>query len=223
MVYLSFTPKFLQQIFPDLVWKMETSQKEIYLSFDDGPIPETTPWILTQLEQFDARASFFCVGHNIDKYPELYTRMIHEGHTVGSHSYNHLSGWGTENLEYLLNVRKGAHAAGSRLYRPPYGRMKPSQIRILKHHYKIIMWDVLSGDFDPDLSAEDCYRNVIRNTAAGSIVVFHDSLKSKTKLKFVLPRVLEHFSTKGFRFKALNERELWNPEMSKINYSELAL
>lgn len=223
MVYLSFTPKFLQQIFPDLVWRIETSNKEIYLSFDDGPIPEVTPWILEQLEQFHAKASFFCVGQNIERHPEIFAQIIRAGHTVGSHSFNHLSGWGTDNLEYILNVRKGARACGSNLYRPPYGRLKPSQTRILKHHYKIIMWDVLSGDFDPDLSAEACYQNVIRNTLPGSIVVFHDSIKSKTKLKFVLPKVLEYFSEKGYNFKALNESELLKTNHSKKVYSELAL
>ncbi|MBK8954778.1 MAG: polysaccharide deacetylase family protein [Saprospiraceae bacterium] len=224
MVYLSYTPKFLQTIFPDLIWRIETPAKELYLSFDDGPIPEVTPWILEQLYAYEAKASFFCVGENAEKYPELLERIREENHTIGSHSYNHLSGWQTDNLAYILNVRKGARACGSRLYRPPYGKIKPSQTRILKHHYKIIMWDVLSGDFDPDLSAEACYQNVVRNSLPGSIVVFHDSIKSKSKLKSVLPRVLDHFSNLGYRFKALEESSISNKSYSeKTTYSESVL
>ena len=208
MFYLSFTPKFLQQMFPDLVWKINTHEKLIYLSCDDGPIPELTPWILSTLDAYHAKASFFCVGHNIEKHPHLLESMLSQGHTIANHSYNHLSGWETSNLDYILNVRKGAIITQSKLYRPPYGKIKPSQARFLKHHYKIIMWDVLSGDFDPDLTSEMCYQNVERNAGPGSIVVFHDSLKAMQKLKSVLPRVLEHFSLLGYQFKALDEFNL---------------
>lgn len=195
-------------MFPDLVWKINTHEKLIYLSFDDGPIPELTPWILSTLDAYHAKASFFCVGHNIEKHPHLLESMLNQGHTIANHSYNHLSGWETSNLDYILNVRKGAIITQSKLYRPPYGKIKPSQARFLKHHYKIIMWDVLSGDFDPDLTSEMCYQNVERNAGPGSIVVFHDSLKAMHKLKSVLPRVLEHFSLLGYQFKALDEFNL---------------
>jgi len=208
MFYLSHTPKFLQQMFPDLIWKIDTLEKELFLSFDDGPIPELTPWILQELKKYNASASFFCVGHNIEKYPSLLHQLVDGGHTVANHTYNHLSGWETPNLDYILNVRKGAKITGSKLYRPPYGRIKPSQSRFLKHHYKIVMWDVLSGDFDPDLTSEMCYQNVIRNAGPGSIIVFHDSLKSRQKLKWVLPRVLDYFAGQGFQFKALDEYAL---------------
>ncbi len=207
-MYLSFTPRFLQSMFPDLVWRIETDQKELYLSFDDGPIPEVTPWVLDQLDLYQAKASFFCVGQNIERYPELFEDLLRRGHTVGNHSYNHLSGWGSENIDYILNVRKGAIISGSKLYRPPYGRIRPSQSRFLKHHYVIVMWDVLSGDFDAELSAEACYQNVVRKAQPGSIIVFHDSLKAKSKLFEVLPRVLEYFTNEGFQFKAINPSNL---------------
>lgn len=207
-MYLSFTPRFLQSMFPDLVWRIETEQKELYLSFDDGPIPEVTPWVLDQLDHYQAKASFFCVGQNIERYPSIFEELHRRGHTIGNHSYNHLSGWGSENIEYIRNVRKGARISGSKLYRPPYGKLRPSQSRFLKHHYVIVMWDVLSGDFDAELSAEACYQNVLRKAQPGSIIVFHDSLKAKAKLTEVLPRVLEHFSNEGYQFKAINPADL---------------
>ncbi len=202
-MYLPYTPRFLQQIFPEYIWHVDGHTKTIYLTFDDGPVPEVTPWTIDLLKEFNAKASFFCVGQNIERHTKLFHRLQDEGHTVGNHTFSHLSGWATDNLEYIRNVRQGARISGSKWFRPPYGRLKPSQARFLKQHYKIVMWDVLSGDFDPKISDEQCYQNVVRNTGPGSIVVFHDSLKSKEKMKKVLPRVLAYFQAQGYGFENL--------------------
>ena len=204
-MYLSFTPKFLQQLLPGLIWRMESVEKKVYLTFDDGPIPEVTPWVLDELDKYGAKATFFCVGQNVEKYGDIFHQLKSQGHTIGSHTYNHISGWASDNLDYMLNVRKASKICESNIFRPPYGKIRPSQTRFLKHHYRIVMWDVLSGDFDPNISAEQCLQNVLKNTIAGSIVVFHDSIKSFEKLKFILPRVLNYYSEQGYQFVNLDE------------------
>ncbi len=203
-MYLSFTPRFLQSMFSELLWRVESQRPELFLTFDDGPIPEITPWVLDQLEQYQAKATFFCVGQNIDRHPHIFQDIKDRGHSIGHHTYNHLSGWATDNAEYFQNVRKGALVSGSKLFRPPYGRLKPSQTRYLKRHFQIVMWDVLSGDFDPCISADACFQNVIKNTQSGSIIVLHDSIKSASKLYKVLPQILEYYTIRGFEFKALD-------------------
>ena len=207
-MYLSFTPRFLQSMFSELLWRVESQRPELFLTFDDGPIPEVSPWVLDQLDQFDAKASFFFVCQNIERFPEIFDLIKAKGHTIGNHTYNHLSGWCTDNAAYFENVRKGALVSGSNLFRPPYGRLKPSQTRFLKRHYQIVMWDVLSGDFDPNLSADACFTNVVKNTQPGSIIVFHDSLKSAKRLYEVLPRILEYYSLQGYQFKALDSHSV---------------
>jgi peptidoglycan/xylan/chitin deacetylase (PgdA/CDA1 family) len=202
-MYLVHTPQYVQALFPGLVWKMSPRHKEIFLTFDDGPIPEVTPWVLDTLAQFDAKATFFCVGDNVRKYPRIFDSVIEAGHTVGNHTHNHLSGWSTENISYFHNIRHCARRVQSSLFRPPYGKMKPSQLQFLQRHYCIVMWDVLSGDFDRHINPEDVYQNVIQNASAGSIVVFHDSLKAKENLEYALPRVLAHFAEQGYRFSAM--------------------
>jgi len=184
---------------------MESVEKKVYLTFDDGPIPEVTPWVLDELDKYGAKATFFCVGQNVEKYGDIFHQLKSQGHTIGSHTYNHISGWASDNLDYMLNVRKASKICESNIFRPPYGKIRPSQTRFLKHHYRIVMWDVLSGDFDPNISAEQCLQNVLKNTIAGSIVVFHDSIKSFEKLKFVLPRVLNYYSEQGYQFVNLDE------------------
>lgn len=202
-MYLVKTPSFIRKLFPNFTWKLPTEDKVVYLTFDDGPIPEVTPWVLDLLEKYKAKATFFCVGENVKKYSDILEKVKKAGHSIGNHTFNHLNGWLTDNVTYLRNVRKGAHAVHSELFRPPYGRVKPSQAKFLNRHYRVVMWDVLSGDFDPLLSKEQCLDNVIRNTDNGSIVVFHDSLKAKDKLEYVLPKTLEYFTKKGYRFEAL--------------------
>jgi peptidoglycan/xylan/chitin deacetylase (PgdA/CDA1 family) len=202
-MYLVHTPQYVQALFPGLTWKMSTGRKEIFLTFDDGPIPEVTPWVLETLEAYNARATFFCVGDNVRKYPEIYSQVINGGHSVGNHTLNHLSGWSTENISYFNNIRHCARMVQSGLFRPPYGKLRPSQIQFLQRHYQIIMWDVLSGDFDHEIEPAECFQNVIQHASPGSIVVFHDSLKAETNLRYTLPLVLDYFTKEGYAFVAL--------------------
>ncbi len=210
-MYLVKTPQFIQKHFPNFTWKMPGRDAVIYLTFDDGPVPEVTPWVLDQLKAYDAKATFFCVGDNVRKYPEVFRAVIDSGHTVGNHTYSHLNAWNTENLDYFHDVRRCAALTKSGLFRPPYGRLKPKQVQFLLRHYRVVMWDVLSGDFDTQISPEQCLNNVVRNAAPGSIVVFHDSIKASERLRYALPRVLEHFSAQGFRFDGLEQLE--TPEL----------
>ncbi len=203
-MYLIKTPLFIQNLFPNFTWKMNSDQPVIHLTFDDGPIPKITPWVLDQLAQYDAKATFFCVGSNIEKHLEVFQQVIDGGHTIGSHTHTHMNGWNSENIPYFHNVRRGASMAKTELFRPPYGKLKPSQIQFIQRHYQVVMWDVLSGDFDPKIDKEQCYRNVINYTEPGSIVVMHDSLKAQEKLEFVLPKILKYFAGLGYRFENLD-------------------
>lgn len=209
-MYLVKTPQFIQNLFPNFTWRIPTEDKQLYLTFDDGPIPEVTPWVLAQLAQYNAKATFFCVGENVEKHPEIYKAVTSAGHAVGSHTFNHLDGWANDNIPYFHNVRHSANMVDSVLFRPPYGRLKPKQAQFLMRHYRVVMWDVLSGDFDANISKEQCLKNVTRNAGAGSIVVFHDNVKAIDRLEYALPRVLEHFSSLGYTFNTLNEQELIN-------------
>jgi len=204
-MYLVKTPQVLQKLFPQFTWQIPTTEKVLYLTFDDGPIPEVTPWVLEQLQNYQAQATFFCVGHNVEKHPAVFEAVRSAGHGIGSHTYHHLNGWNTDNTTYLLNVRRCAQMTGSTLFRPPYGRLRRSQAQFLHRHYRIVMWDVLSGDFDSGLSPEACFQNVTRSARPGSIVVFHDSLKARERLEYALPRVLKHFSQGGYRFGKLED------------------
>ena len=212
MAYLTNISKLGRLLYPSLLWNIPRNRNNIYLSFDDGPHPEITSWVLETLSKYQAKATFFCVGENIDKHPNIFKKLIAEGHSFGNHTHNHLKGWNTSTTQYLENVleaeavisRFSRNSGDQRLFRPPYGKIKPSQAKRLQLlNYKIVMWDALSADFDSKISAEDCFNNVIENCKAGSIVVFHDSEKASEKLKSVLPRVLEYYSEKGFNFKGL--------------------
>lgn len=203
-MYLIKTPRVIQKLFPSFHWSVEpTAEPVVYFTFDDGPIPQLTPWILEQLEAYNAKATFFCVGNNARRYPEILAQTIAAGHSVGNHTMHHLDGWKSENIPYFHDIRHCALQVKSSLFRPPYGRLKPAQAQFLTRHYEVVMWDVLSGDFDPELTGEDCFQNVVRNANPGSIVVFHDSLKAEEKVREILPRLLAHYAALGYRFDAL--------------------
>ncbi len=206
-MYLVKTPQFIQKHFPNFTWKVPSRDPVIYLTFDDGPVPEVTPWVLDQLAQHNAKATFFCVGNNVRKYPEVFQEVLEGGHTIGNHTYSHLNAWNTENLDYFHDVRRCATLTDAGLFRPPYGKLKPKQAQFLQRHYHIVMWDVLSGDFDQQITPEQCLQNVVRNAGPGSIVVFHDSIKASERMRYALPRVLEHFSQLGYRFQNLAHLE----------------
>ena len=205
-MYLHKTPKSFGALFPNIIWNIKTQAKEIYLTFDDGPVPEATPWVLEQLKQYNAKATFFMVGANINKQYKLFEEVVNQQHTVANHTFNHLNGWKTRNQDYYANISQTEELIGANsalLFRPPHGRLKWSQYRKIFKSHKIIMWDVLSGDFDNSLSPEKCLAKSMAATKPGTVIVFHDSVKSIDKLKFVLPRYLEHFTALNFTFKAL--------------------
>lgn len=219
--YRAQTPKVVQEMFPKMVWAFphpglpsKSHDHTVYLTFDDGPIPEVTPWVLEVLQKNDAKATFFCIGDNIRKSPELFRRIISEGHSVGNHTFHHWNGWKTGIEKYLgdvlyaedeiqKNIRDlDASLVENRnlLFRPPYGKLRSKQLKLIRNQgYHIIMWDVLSADFDLDISEEKCLNNVVKNLKPGSIVVFHDSLKAENNLRFVLPKVLEHIKQQGWQ------------------------
>lgn len=194
----------LNYIYPKAIWRKEKEKNNIYLTFDDGPIPEITPWILDCLKEYQVKATFFCVGENIKKHPEIFDRILAEGHAVGNHTYNHLRGWDSEDQIYFQNIEKCEKLTNSRLFRPPYGRAKKSQMKVLAQDYKIIMWDVLTGDYDPKISPEQCYKNCVNYTRNGSIIVFHDNIKAINNVKYALPKCIEQLLRKGYRFKTLS-------------------
>jgi peptidoglycan/xylan/chitin deacetylase (PgdA/CDA1 family) len=208
MKYFIKTPWWLKKIYPNRLWNVETKEKVIYLTFDDGPHPVATPFVLDELKKFDAKATFFCIGKNVVDQPAIYKRILEEGHSVGNHTQNHLNGWKTVTLDYLADVKEAASHIKSDLFRPPYGKIKRIQANGISKAMnttsaKIVMWDILSGDFDNSLSKEKCLKNVINKTKPGSIIVFHDSQKAFPKLQFTLPPFLEAFTGKGFTFRSL--------------------
>ncbi|CAL65133.1 polysaccharide deacetylase family protein [Christiangramia forsetii] len=220
-------PSILKFLYPQRVSKIN-DKHSIYLTFDDGPIPEVTPWVLDQLVKYNAKATFFCIGDNVKKHPDIFRRISNEEHFIGNHTYNHLNGWKISNSEYIENtwqaeeimIESGNQAKNNKprtknselrtptykLFRPPYGKIKNSQAKQLnKQGFKIVMWDVISGDYDQDFSAEKCFNNVIKNGTAGSIIVLHDSKKAFRNLKETLPRILAYYSEKGLEFRSLKD------------------
>ena len=198
---------FIKCIFPKYVWDIPNKDNKVFLTFDDGPTPEATEWTLEQLKQYNAKASFFCIGNNIEKHPAIFQKVIAAGHAIGNHTYDHLKGWKTPTKAYIDNVLlcqagitgQQPTTDNQQLFRPPYGKIKPSQSRKLRAlGYKIIMWDIISFDFDQEISKETCLENVLKNVRPGSIIVFHDSVKAAQNLKYALPKTLKFLKEKGY-------------------------
>lgn len=190
----------LKTLFPGLIWNIPNNENKVFLTFDDGPDPEVTPWVLDVLNQYKAKATFFCLGKNIEKYPELFQRIKNEGHAVGNHTYSHPDGWRISNKKYFEDIERADKLIQSNLFRPPYGRITPSQIRVLKEKYKIVMWGVMSGDYSEKINGEKSAGNVLKWSRPGSNIVFHDSRKAYENLKVDLPRILDGFRKRGLNF-----------------------
>jgi peptidoglycan-N-acetylglucosamine deacetylase len=206
MFYFCNTPGWLKKIYHSCTWHINTHEKIIYLSFDDGPHPLATPFVLAELKKYNAFATFFCIGKNVALHPDIYKQIINEGHALGNHTFDHLNGWKTTTVNYQQNISNARDLIETNLFRPPYGKITFKQIAYLKKQpepFKIIMWSVLSGDFDPAISNTKCLSNVISNTGKGSIVVFHDSEKALVKLQYTLPAVMAHFTEKGYKFEKI--------------------
>lgn len=218
-MYTVRPPFFLKWYYRNnLIWNKDSTEKFVYLTFDDGPIPNVTTFVLNTLKSFNVKATFFCIGDNISKHPEVFERIKADGHAVGNHTHNHLKGWKTDDKTYIDNFWQCQALTNTNLFRPPYGRIKKSQIRKLVSSWQLtvgkklktenselqtVMWDVLSGDFDLKLTPEKCYQNVIKNTRNGSIIVFHDSLKAWDRLEYALPKSIEYLLQQGYQFKTL--------------------
>lgn len=202
-MYFVNAPFFLRWYYPDVTFNRSRKEKKIYLTFDDGPIPEITPWLLDTLATHQVKATFFCVGENIERNRVIYERILAEGHRVGNHTYNHLRGWDTADDIYLENVDKCQHLTQTTLFRPPYARAKKSQLKKLHQHYEVVFWDVLSGDFDMQISPEKCYQNVIQHAKSGSIIVFHDNIKAIPRVSYALPKAITYLKEKGYEFGIL--------------------
>ena len=196
-------PEIVRRYYSELIWKVETDDKDLYLTFDDGPTKGVTEWTLDLLKEFDAKATFFCIGKNVEKQPEIFERIKQEGHAVGNHTYDHIKGWTSRNFDYMKSVMKCDDLVQSPLFRPPYGKIKKNQIKGLKERFKIVMWDVLSEDYNPSLSADSCFNKVEKHVGKGSIIVFHDSKKAYKNLQVLLPKVLRYYKNQGYSFKSL--------------------
>ena len=193
----------MKKLYPGCVWDMPVKEKVLYLSFDDGPHPAITPFVLDELKKYNAKATFFCIGDNVTKYPQLYNRYIQEGHAVGNHTQKHINGWKTKDEIYLQDVKEAGQYINSNLFRPPYGRIRRSQIKLLykaNPHQKIVMWNILAGDWVPELTPEKCYQRIKEKISDGDIIVLHESDKAWDRMSYCLPRLLKEFSNLGYSF-----------------------
>jgi peptidoglycan/xylan/chitin deacetylase (PgdA/CDA1 family) len=196
-------PRLLRRTFRSLTWELPAGERSVYLTFDDGPTPEVTEWVLDKLDAYQARATFFCLGNNVEAHPGLFRKIQEKGHAVGNHSYSHIKGFRTSVHSYVEDVDKASGLIPSKLFRPPYGRIRPAQVRALKKKYRIIMWSVLSVDYDPGLQEQQVIRNVVENVRPGSVIVFHDSLKASKNLFVALPEVLGFLRREGYQAKVI--------------------
>jgi peptidoglycan-N-acetylglucosamine deacetylase len=204
------TSFLIKKIFPKFIWDIPNDENKIYLTFDDGPTPKITPWVLDELKKHHIKATFFCIGNNILDYPDIFQRIIAEGHSVGNHTFSHLKGWDTATGEYIQNIQAcGAeiqkyNSGGNRLFRPPYGKISRSQTgKVLQMGFRIIMWDILTVDYDKNVSPEKCLNNATQKTQSGSIIIFHDSIKAFPNLEYALPKTIEILKNKGFKFDTI--------------------
>ena len=196
-------PSFLRWIYPNAIWHLPSDRKVLYLTFDDGPTPFITEKVLELLDEYNAKATFFCIGKNIEQHPEIFNLIKYKGHHIRSHTYSHLNGWKSKTEEYINDYMKGRELSQSNLFRPPYGRILLKPLQVIQKQDKVIMWDILSKDYDKDLSPEEVYANVTRNLGPGSIIVFHDNEKAKNNLLVVLPRILVYLSQQGYALEAI--------------------
>jgi len=196
-------PDLLRPFLGKLLWRKKSSGKVIYITFDDGPVPEVTPRVLDMLDEYNLKATFFCVGENVEKYPELYHEILRRGHKTGNHTYNHLKGISVTTADYVANVKKASELIDSRLFRPPYGRINFKQKKALQREYEIVMWDLITYDYNQNLTPNNILQNIKRYTRNGSLVVFHDSIKAERNMLTVLPRAIEYWNSKGYRFEVL--------------------
>ncbi len=206
MFYIVKMPSWIQKLFPSMIWQMSKLEKVLYLTFDDGPHPTHTGFVLEQLKKYNAKATFFCIGNNVKKYPTIYKQIIEEGHAIGNHTFNHINGKKVSDKKYINDINEASKYIDSKLFRPPYGSITKFQTKLLvekNNPYKIIMWTILSGDFDKKLSKEKCLKNIISKASNGDIIVFHDSDKAAEKMNYCLPQVLQYFSEKNFQFEKI--------------------
>jgi peptidoglycan-N-acetylglucosamine deacetylase len=201
-------PWILKKTLTSLTWEMDHAVPALYLTFDDGPTPGITAEVLSILDQYNAKATFFCIGRNAERYPDIFKKMVANGHAAGNHTYSHLKGWYTRNWDYFNDIALAARFVPSHLFRPAYGMMTPSQVRYLKRQYRIVLWSIMSYDFDLATSPERCLSHVLKHARPGSVIVFHDSLKASEKVLYALPRVLEHFSGKSYEFNSILDQIL---------------
>lgn len=204
-LYWTKTPQIIKRLFSNQVWDIPNTENKIYLTFDDGPTPEITEWVLSVLKENNIKATFFCIGNNIEKHPEIFHKVISEGHCVGNHTFDHKNGWKTTTVDYIENIELcEKQILKSKIFRPPYGKIKSSQSKKLrKQGYKIIMWDILSADFDQTISKEKCLENATQKVTSGSIIVFHDSVKAFANLEYTLPKTIQILKEKGFVFDVI--------------------
>lgn len=196
-------PRLLRPLWGKVIWRKDPSKKVIYITFDDGPVPEVTPLVLDILDSCNVKATFFCVGENVQKNSNTYKQVVTNGHKVGNHTFNHLKGFSVSDLEYYANIEKASKLIDSKLFRPPYGQISLSQIKELKSHYSLIMWDIITHDYNKNISPETILKTIKKYTRNGSIVVFHDSIKAKQNVLAVLPKAIEYWKNEGYSFGVL--------------------
>ncbi len=206
-MFIEQPSKWLRWLYPSAIWRMDPSEKAVYLTFDDGPIPQSTPWLIETLEHYGIKATFFMVGDNVRKYPELLQLIKEHGHRLGNHTFNHIGGLKVWSWQYLWNANKADKLIRSNLFRPPHGWMRTAQYIRLRRHYTIIMWDLVTRDYSNRLNADDVFENIKKYTRNGSIITFHDSLKSIDKLKTALPQSIEWLQEQGYEFKVFDENQ----------------